>query len=487
MTVPQSLGARLTGRLWPRLPGGPDGTRGTDRTNREGVALIAGAIAMAALGTFLATRFNLIGPAIAVVVAPAALLLCLRWPLLPLYAFAALIPLEDRVRIGDLATGTKIAGGLFALMYAISRLRQVTLSSMPLWGWLFAGWAVLSVAWSLSPDIALGEIPTLAQLFAISVLIADAVAHDPRIVRRLLWVYSAACGVTALIAIGSYLTGAVAIGSRVSAAESQDVAQFAVLLLPALVFSLYELLQGRFIALSAAVAGATAVAILLSGTRGAWLSAIVVIGLFVLPRLSMRQRVMAIPVVAGLAAVALQLPGVADLVIRRAQIALETGGAGRTDIWSVATTIFGSSPITGVGFANFPVAFDPHLIQATDVAGAVHAGSGSHSIVFGTLAELGIVGFALLTLFLVPLILRRGWGPDGSVVQAALTSLLVAGLFLDIIANRKQVWLVIGIAAGLAWLRDHRVEEAHLPGARQMLARRRNRLRGASGLSAPSP
>ena len=42
--------------------------------------------------------------------------------------------------------------------------------------------------------------------------------------------------------------------------------------------------------------------------------------------------------------------------------------------------------------------------------------------------------------------------PQGTTVQAALASLVTMALFLDIVANRKQVWLVIGLAAGLAYL-----------------------------------
>jgi hypothetical protein len=38
------------------------------------------------------------------------------------------------------------------------------------------------------------------------------------------------------------------------------------------------------------------------------------------------------------------------------------------------------------------------------------------------------------------------------VVQAILASLMIDALFLDILSNRKQVWVAIGLAAGLAYL-----------------------------------
>ncbi len=60
-----------------------------------------------------------------------------------------------------------------------------------------------------------------------------------------------------------------------------------------------------------------------------------------------------------------QLPGVSDLVSERTETAISTGGAGRTDIWSVAGTIYWSAPVLGVGYANFPVAYTSEVVAAT--------------------------------------------------------------------------------------------------------------------------
>ena len=69
----------------------------------------------------------------------------------------------------------------------------------------------------------------------------------------------------------------------------------------------------------------------------------------------------------ALAAVAYQIPGVPALIADRTSSALSTGGAGRTDIWSVAGTIYQSSPVLGVGYANFPVAYTPQVVRASVV------------------------------------------------------------------------------------------------------------------------
>ena len=73
-------------------------------------------------------------------------------------------------------------------------------------------------------------------------------------------------------------------------------------------------------------------------------------------------------------------------------------------------------------------------------------------MIVGPAAELGLVGLALLTLFILPLIIRPGWGPDGPLVQAILAALMIDALFIDIFGYRKEVWIAIGLASGLAYL-----------------------------------
>ena len=192
----------------------------------------------------------------------------------------------------------------------------------------------------------------------------------------------------------------------------------------------------------------------MSGTRGAWLAVVVVVALFVLPQLPGRKRVAAIVAVVVLVVAAYQLPGVADLIAERSGNALSTGGAGRADIWTVAAQIYQSAPVLGVGFANFPIAYTPEAVAAASITSVyrLEVGNAPHNVVVGTAVELGPIGLVLLAGFLGPLVLRRGWGPDAATIQAALASLLVVALFLDVLGNRKQVWLIIGLAAGLGYL-----------------------------------
>ena len=418
---------------------------------RTVVVAVAGALAAGLVAAYVATTMD---PLAAVTLAGGLglVLLGLRWPLVPLFVFVALVPIEDTLVIPGLGTLSRGSGILFAVVYAIPRIGRLVPGALPPAGWAYIGWAVLSVAWAIDPGTSLGQIQTLIQLAIIAFLIADLVIHDPTVVRPLLWIYSVSAAATAAIGIATYFSGGVETGVRLAAIGGQNPAQFASLLLPAFIFGLHELLNGRRVAASGLVALLCMAGIVLSGTRSVWVAATVVVFFLLLPRLGIRRAIVALGVVGVLALVTFQIPGVASLVAERTEMATPTGGAGRTNIWAVGLQIFESSPVIGVGYANFLVAFTSTVILSANISADIRANYAPHNVVVGSAGELGVVGLALLVLFIVPLIARRGWGPDGLLVQAILASLLIDALFIDIFGYRKQVWIAIGLASGLAYL-----------------------------------
>ena len=378
-----------------------------------------------------------------------------RWPLVSLMVYVILIPIEELLVVGDLGTLSRYAGIVFILTYGLPRMGRLRIAAMPIPGWAYIAWCVLSIGWAIDSAATSQEISVLLLLFAVSVMIAAAVAERPSIVRPVMWAYCLSASATALVGISAYLAGHTVNGDRVAALPGQDPAHYAALLLPALAYSLYQLVNLRAIVASGFVASVCLTAIAVSGTRGAWVSAVIVIVVFIVPRINATYRLVSIVALALIVAISLQLPGVQTLIAERAVTAVSSGGAGRTDIWSVGLNIFKADPIAGVGLGDFTSAYTPELVRATEVGRysiwTDAASRAPHSIIIGTLGELGIVGFYLLVLFLGPLVLRSGWGPDGGAIQAALISLVISALFLDLL-NRKQVWLIIGIACGLAFV-----------------------------------
>lgn len=398
-------------------------------------------------GVAVAARLNLLPLALGLVVIAIIAAASIRWPLLSLAAFAALIPIEGVVLIDGFGTLSRFAGILFAVTYGLPRLGRLTFAAIPAAGWAYLAWAIVSVGWAIDPDVALGQLTTLVQLFVVAVLIADFVIRQPDIVRPILWTYSLSAAATAVIGFQSYL----ATDARSAALEGQNVAQFAALLLPALVFGVYEALNGSRRLLGAVIGLLTILGVLISGTRGAWLAVALVVPLFIFPRVPLRRRMAAMVGAVAVGILLLQVPGVADFSTERLTTALSTGGAGRTDIWTVAATIYAAHPILGVGWANFPVSYTGDIVRAAGIDFYTYSGAASHNIVVGTAVELGIIGLVVLGIFLAPLVLRRGRGSEATVVQAALAALLVLSFFLDMIANHKELWLMIGVAAGMLY------------------------------------
>lgn len=374
-------------------------------------------------------------------------------PRIILLLYIALIPLEAVLVVGQTATLTRGIGAMFFVGYVLRRFGHMHVRAVPASGWAFVAWAVASVVWAMSTDAAIDQVMTLVQLFAMTVVIADFVAEEPRLARHILVTFAAAASATAAIAVGGALTSGVVGDERLGAFEAQDVAQFAALLVPAFLFALGEALDRRHLVLASGTLALVSSAVILSGTRSAWIAFAVGGAVLVVPRIGRRG-------VGPLLAVAisvLALFTVDDLrlmVVDRLSTALSSGGAGRVDIWTVGLNIFREHALLGVGYGNFPVAFTPEIIRDTDVPGldinVLDPGAGPHSIVIATLAELGIVGVTMLAAFVWTILRSRGTTAAWPVVYAATAALLTQALFLDV-TNRKHFWLVIALVFGLAW------------------------------------
>ena len=375
----------------------------------------------------------------------------ITWPLPMLVVYVALIPVEALLVLGPVGTLTRLVGIVFFGGYLLRRMGGLRMDAMPLVGWAFLVWAAMSAMWALDPAIAFTELVTVFQLALITVVIADLVSDQPRSVQTILWAYTGSAVVVAVIGIVEYVAGNGFGGDRASAFAEQGPAHLAAVLLPAFFFLAFQLTNRQRRAAVGLALLLVFTAILLSGTRSAWLAIAVTALVGLLPRVGRRAILPA--TLLGLAFLAiLQVPEVGALYADRLSSALSTGGAGRVDIWAVGLSIITRNPIIGVGFANFPTAFTPEAIRATEVPGLnlgiLVPATAPHSILIGTLAELGVVGLLLLAGFFISIFRRPGYGALSSPVKIILFGLLVQAFFLDLL-ERKQVWLIIALILGL--------------------------------------
>lgn len=424
-----------------------------------------------AAGVAAATETNRLPLALEASAVLILLLIGLRSPILVLALFAALVPIEDALNFSGVGTASRVVGIVFAVAYVVNRRQLPRLSVMPVAGWAFVLWAVASGLWALDFVAWSGAIPTLVQMLVLALLVGDLVLRDPPAARKVMWAYSASAVVTVfLLVVAPSQTGGLAGVSRLAAFSGQDPAEFSAVLLPAFLFLVYEAPRAasrRDAARIAALlilagAGLLVWGALESGTRSALVGLGVGLAAMTATGTGYRNGRLAVAAV-GLvgAGAALLAPGVVDSVMVRLSNAVTTGGSGREDIWAVGATIFGQHPLVGVGYANFPSAFTPAMIQISNVPGlqpdALYNGRDPHSILVGTAAELGIVGIVLLGLFLWSVLSVRSSVGLWPFVRAAVIAMLAQAMFLTLL-DRKQLWLILGMGIGLA--AAARVQEA---------------------------
>jgi len=156
---------------------------------RASLVLIVGFVAVIA-ALVVAGRTNAWIPALLAGPAVIFVLLSFRWPMLPLFAFVMLVPIEEAVVIEGFGTLSRYMEILFIVAYGLPRLGRLTLSAVPLAAWGYLAWAALSLSWAVDPAATLLDLPVLALLFTMAALVASVVTERPSIVPPVLTAYT---------------------------------------------------------------------------------------------------------------------------------------------------------------------------------------------------------------------------------------------------------------------------------------------------------
>lgn len=429
--------------------------------------IIGGSLVAVVVGSAIAASLDAPELLLAVPVAVAALAAALLRPDLLFYAYCAAIPLNFALPPGPVGTVARIAGLAFFVGYLVRRPDSLRPSTIPVIGWVLLGWTTLSCLWAIDTQTAFSTWLSFAQLFAITVLIASLVAANPGTARNAIWSYSISAAATAAIGAVTYLQSPAIFLTRAVAFSDQDPAMFASLIVPAAIFFMWELQSQTSriaVRLAAGVALVVCVAALaVSGTRSSWVAIVAAVVLWLVLERRRRQFIAVAAVAFGVTTLVVLVPGIGEFLVERTSSALETGGAGRTNIWVVGLSLLASAPLLGAGFGNFPVAFSPYAIaQAPAEAAAsvdVFAGRGPHNVLLGTVVETGLVGGILVITFFALALRQPVRDGIANMITAVLVGLIVQSMFLDILLQ-KQLWLFVAIAYGLAAARRASVEPA---------------------------
>jgi O-antigen ligase len=323
--------------------------------------------------------------------------------------------------------------------------------------------------------VAIRALATLLQLLLLGILVAD-VVREPEDIQRTLDVMLASAFVLAVLVLWEMPPGSVKRATFTFGGATLDPNFLAATLaLPAVAAIGVGTARGTWGWWRLAAVLPIALALFLTGSRGAGVAAVggvLVVG-------ALRRRV-GLGVVALGVALTVLLPmmvpdAVVDKLLNRYSTAEDDRLSGRMDIWRVALVMAEDKPLQGTGYGGFSDAFyrymltapvDPHFARAHS-----RGNRASHNIYLGTLAELGVVGVALLAAALWVhgralwrarlAALRRHDETTARLTLALLgvfASLVLAGSTLDLLATKAPwVWLALMQATACLTPRQARV------------------------------
>ena len=379
-------------------------------------------------------------------------------------AYCFLMPMEVILRIPAVGNVAGLVGFGIVAQALVTRGRQLSLASVPIPLWLWVGWMALSALWVEDGDGFALRFLFNIKFLVIALAIADWLATNSHRLGRVALAFL----LGTLVVSGLVIANArelednlVHASLRASAFEEQGPAHVASYLMAALITAYHLVLQqtsrGRAAAL-AVVSLLLATALVYSGTRSAWVGAVV--GVTILSLHSRRRVALAVSLVTVVVLALLFVPSVQRAVVNRMGNAVESGGAGRTDIWAVSIGIWKEHPFLGVGMGELPRAYDRTAIRDaqfdTDERLSHLQHRGSHSIYLHNLAELGVVGAGLFLAWFV-LLAVGAWKAARTKIPAAVLAFALylafatQGAFLDIL-NRKYFWFNVALVLAVRTL-----------------------------------
>ena len=341
---------------------------------------------------------------IGLVVSPLIIWLSIEKPFIfPLGAYVFLLPF-DRILaffdIGQAATLTKFLGFLSILVLSLKgafefKLKKPNCASI-LWI-LFIIYAVMSAWWSLDPQSTINAIQTIAGLVLLY-LVLSSYKFQKSEFAILEWCILAGGILGVIIAIYNaksmgivHRQNLISFGGKASGAGT-----FAVTFLIPIAISIKMMMQQKNYmkkCLFGLIIFGMFYVIILSNSRAAFLGVALIIIVYIF---SLKQRI-SFGIVSIILIIILlaSSPMYTEIVLERLGKTVETGGAGRTDIWYVGWKSLEKYWLLGAGYQNFPLALNEYIsfVHIDDDDFNLYARA--HNIYLQIFVELGIIGITL--------------------------------------------------------------------------------------------
>ncbi len=373
----------------------------------------------------------------------------------PLGVYLFLIPFDSLLSVTGNASGTTVTMLLGAASILIlvlkgtveNRLDQPGGLVMP---WvLFIAFALLSMIWATQPDLARRRITT-----AIGLLLLYVVSASYRTSRKdyeSIKLFIFAGGLLAAAAtIFTYLSvGGQGVAGRTAMEMGGRQAglnriPFDLLIPVSICIAMATESKRRI--MQVAMGGALmlfCIGIVLTGSRGGTI-AVMVIGAVYL--LSARKKI-AVAAVVAIVVLAI-MPFIPDFFVERVDVAVESGGDGRTIIWNIGWHSLEKYWLLGAGLDNFPKAYTEYVDVGPVFIGLDRA---PHNIFIGNFVELGLIGLVMMVIAFGrqyrELVRARRAGPDTTALRAVFWAMIAASFFQDTLWYKSfwMLWMMIAM------------------------------------------
>ena len=403
--------------------------------------------------TFLLLFAGLIG----VIVVSVTLL---RWPFVGLLIILIVTPAEELMvfpgkRTAIFALGVVVM--FFWLIHILRRKENIRIAKQPtLLIILLFCLGLASFFWAKDGSVVLARVVNLINLLLFYILFQDLVKNNKRLKIVLFTLFITGI-IYSLITVGIELQTHV---QRVGLTKIQNPNHLAMSLIIGFLVTPYILktLKSHFLKIITILGILVSiVAIIMTGSRGAWVGLVIA---FVLTFLIIKSKVIRprnliiIGIIIVIFIFALYQTGViSQYTVKRittiTDIRENRGGAGRLNIWKVGLEMIKYNPIIGVGLNNFSVRFENYIAPA-DMEGKYHMypGCGPHNMFLSIQGELGIIGLVLFLLFFwttFKSLLPHRQDPRAIIGILLLTFIFFTGI-TGTIQYTKSFWIAISIA-----------------------------------------
>lgn len=371
-----------------------------------------------------------------------------------------LIPLEQVFIIDQSVTVIRIigiavfSGWLLRTLLGGKRIRTGTSFWLLV---LYLIWCLSSAAWAVDAGLSMNRLETLVQLVALYLMGCNLINSKEKL-KFFSTFYL--LGVLAAATVSIFSTLASDFTVRASVSELQDPNWYARALGVGLILSIYMIASSARFSHKTSfflVGFAALVGIILSGSRGTWLTLIVTLAIAVILTKNLKLKLLVIMLVILFTVFSSPIINTLPTMVgnRITSLGDDMGdrGSGRMDIWMVGLEMVKDNYLLGVGLDNYPKVYNNYLVAAPPEIKDRGVNRDPHSTLLSITAELGAVGFILFIAMLASSLAVAKRASNDSIRILGIS--LVVYLFLGSLSlteqSTKYYWFALMIPNAIAF------------------------------------